>query len=190
MEIWKDLVNYEDLYQVSNFGSVKAKPREWFSGKNGCLKRSHNGFLMKLKNCKDGYISVTLCKDGNVKTHLVHRLVAYSFLNLDPKDKELVVDHIDHNRANNALDNLRLISQRQNTTKSHITSSSKYVGVHFHNYSNKWQSQIAYNKKRIHLGIFETEEQASRAYQLALKQIENGEEIRKEEIKRQVRYND
>ena len=95
MEEWKDVVDYEGLYQVSNFGNVKG------------LKR---GSILKPVLVGAGYHSVTLCKDTkkNVK---VHRLVLQAFLKTDEK---MDVDHINHDKTDNRLENLRWVTKSQN----------------------------------------------------------------------------
>lgn len=96
-EIYKDIKNYEDLYEVSDTGLVRNK----VSGK--ILKPGRN---------KCGYLYVNLCKDGKYKSIRVHRLVAEAFIpNLDNKPE---VDHIDKNRSNNNVDNLRWVNHQEN----------------------------------------------------------------------------
>lgn len=70
MEIWKDIDGYEGLYQISNEGNVKS------------LNYSHTGKerLLKPASNRGGYLHVQLCKDGKVKHHTVHRLVAQAFI--------------------------------------------------------------------------------------------------------------
>lgn len=66
-EIWKEVENYEGIYQVSNLGQVRSLK----FGKTRVLKPGKNG---------NGYLYVTLCKDGEIKRCKVHRLVAEAFL--------------------------------------------------------------------------------------------------------------
>lgn len=89
-EIWKDVIGYEGLYQVSNFGRVKSMERVV-----SCHK-VHTKTL-KEKMCKPtmqgtGYYSLPLYKDGIMKRKSVHRIVAEAFLD-NPDDKPKV-DHI------------------------------------------------------------------------------------------------
>ena len=65
-EIWKDIPNYEGLYQASNLGRIKS------------LKR--NKILNQIKS-SDTYLQVFLCKNNKVKGYQVHRLIAKTFLN-------------------------------------------------------------------------------------------------------------
>jgi uncharacterized protein YebE (UPF0316 family) len=83
---------------------------------------------------------------------------------------KLVVDHINNNTLDNRIENLQLITQRENASKYFLTKkkSSQYTGVFWHKQINKWQAQIGIDGKRIHLGIFNHEHEAHLAYQKAL----------------------
>lgn len=101
-EIWKDVVGYEGLYEVSNLGNVRSVD---FQGK----KRIR---LLKQATIGDGYLHVNLCKNGVHKTGYTHRLVAQAFIS-NPERKP-VVDHINTIRTDNRLENLRWVTQREN----------------------------------------------------------------------------
>lgn len=162
-EIWKDIIGYEGIYQVSNYGNVI---------RTGYKLSSK---IKKLKPTKDGvgYYTVTLSKNNQRKTKAVHILVAIAFLNHIPNKFELVVNHKDFNRLNNNISNLEIVTQRENTNLIHIPSSSKFVGVHLDKRLNKWISRIWIGKERRHLGVFKKEKYAHKAYQNALRQITN-----------------
>lgn len=109
MEIWKDVINYEGLYLVSNHGNVKSIDRT--------VKR--NGNDLKLKGCsrklcvhKNGYIRIPLSKNGIVKYFYVHNLVALAFIGEKPKRHD--VDHKDSNRKNNNILNLHYLTFKKN----------------------------------------------------------------------------
>jgi hypothetical protein len=97
----KDIKGYEGLYAVTEDGRV------WSYSRNKWLKP---GFTR-------GYCAVRLCKDGQAKSFLIHRLVYSTFKGEIPEG--LDVDHIDNNRSNNMIDNLQLLTHAENNRKAH-----------------------------------------------------------------------
>lgn len=162
-EIWEDIVGYEGLYQVSNFGNVKSLGNEK-TKKEKILKAGLDG---------NGYLQVSLQINNIRKTFKVHKLVALCFLNHKPDGtNKIVVDHIDKNKLNNNLINLRLITNRENLSTQRGTSM--FVGVYFCKSYKKWISKIQVNGKQVSLGYFDTENSAKEVYEDALKLLENG----------------
>lgn len=102
-EIWKDVIEYEGLYQVSNFGRVKSL-NYGRSGKERILKQVLDG---------DGYYCVLLYKNGKRKRFSVHRLIVMTFIG--PITKGLVVNHINECRTDNRLENLEICTIRENS---------------------------------------------------------------------------
>jgi hypothetical protein len=167
-EIWKDIPNYEGIYQVSNMGNVKSLKRVLLNhGKHPFFSKE-----MILKSAIDstGYKSVRLCKDSKPKSLKVHQLVAVTFLNHIPDGYKIVVDHINTNKLDNRVENLQLITHRENCSKDR-TGSSKYTGVCLDRNCGKWRSSIRINGKIKNLGRFSKEQDASLAYQNALKSL-------------------
>lgn len=154
MEFWKTINDCPD-YLISNLGNVKSIKR----GKERILKGGIN---------KDGYIYFILCNNGFEKTKTAHQLVAQSFLNHKPCGNKMVVNHINFIRTDNRLENLEIITNRENTNKKHIKSNSKFVGVGWCVKRKKWISRIFINGKRKYLGGFDCEVEASNAYQKEL----------------------
>jgi len=152
-EIYKDVIGYEGIYQVSNFGNVK-------SCKTGLIR---NYYLEK-----NGYYSIRLYKNNIGNTRKVHQLVAESFLNHKRCGLKLVINHIDLDKTNNKVDNLEVITNRENCNRKHLKSTSKYIGVHWNTKDKKWKSVISINGKSKFLGYFITELEASEAYKEAL----------------------
>ena len=167
-EIWKDVIGYEGLYQVSNLGNVKSLPKE---------QRCTNGYRVTkekiLKQSIDGrgYFNVVLYKNRVAKTRKIHQLVAVAFLNHTPCGFKLVVDHINDVKTDNRLENLQVVTTRFNCKKTQIKYSSKYKGVSWYKPSQKWVSHIRINGKLFYLGYFNCELLAHQAYQNKLKEI-------------------
>lgn len=162
-EIWKDVPNYEGIYQVSNLGNVKSLNYNK-TGEEKLLKQQLN---------TRGYYQCIFSKLGKTKTFTLHQLVAITFLNHKPDGtQKLVVDHINDNKLDNRLENLQLISQRENAYKTQGKYSSKYKGVSWFKNLNKWASKININGNLKHLGYYSCELAAHYAYQEALKSIQ------------------
>ena len=99
MEEWKDIEEYEGLYQVSNLGRVKSL--YW-----------NNERIMKTAKDKDGYLLVNLYKNKKGKSYLVHRLVAMAFI---PNPNNLPeVNHKDEDKTNNNVDNMEWCGRKYN----------------------------------------------------------------------------
>lgn len=114
MEIWKDIKDYEGIYQVSNKGRIKSLARQ-IRYKNGkIINRKEQ--ILKESNL-NGYLQVPLSKDGKFTHKYIHRLVAQAFL--DNYKEDLEVNHIDFNRSNNNVENLECITKYENTMYSY-----------------------------------------------------------------------
>lgn len=110
-EIWRNVVGYEGIYEVSDLGRVRtSKTKTTYSKKHGV--RHWKQRILKPKICKRGDSRVSLWKDGKEKTFLVHRLVAMAFLP-NPKNKK-TVNHIDGDPINNQLENLEWATYEEN----------------------------------------------------------------------------
>ena len=171
MENWKDIKGYEGLYQVSDLGRIKSLAREIMRG-NG-FKYTVKEKIRKPSIRIDGYLAVNLLRDGIRESKNIHVLVAMAFLNHKPNGMKIVVDHITNDRSDNRLENLQLISQRENCTKDKKGYSSQHVGVGWNKASNKWRAAIKIDGKRNHLGYFSDELEAAKAYQSKLREITN-----------------
>lgn len=167
VEEWRWIVGYEGMYQISNIGRVKSLK----FGKEKILKNRLNSV---------GYLFISLCKDGKQKQILIHQLVAQAFLNHVIDKYTMVVNHIDGNKLNNRIDNLEVVTNRDNCSsskcfrKNQYTFTSKYDNVCWNKKLNKWQSYILYNNIHYYLGLFKIEEDARDSSVLALSHIING----------------
>ena len=143
-EIWVSLLSHGYNYDVSNYGNIR---------------NINSGKILKNNINKYGY-SYVIIHDKNIKCH---QLVAIGFLGHKPDGTtKIVVDHINNNRSDNRLQNLQLISNRENIARSK-TNKTGYRGVSNH-YGDKFKAYININKVHYTIGIFETAKEASEAY--------------------------
>jgi hypothetical protein len=120
-----------------------------------------NGWvIIENKENGAGYNSIS-CR---VKNYSRHRIIGYVFLGLDIDDLKSCIDHIDRNKLNNSLINLRIVSHQQN-----CFNMSNVKGYSWDKRSKKFQSYIKLNGKKSHLGYFNNEEDAQNAYLTAKK---------------------
>lgn len=155
IEVWNKIDNFNN-YEVSSFGNVRNK-----SKKN----------ILKQQKDKKGYFNISLTENSIKKTFKVHCLVFNSFnKKLDPK---LVIDHIDENKENNNISNLRLLTNRENCSRSKKNKSSQYTGVSYDKERKKWSAEIRNGLLKIKLGRFNSEIEAHNTYVDKLKEINN-----------------
>lgn len=111
MEFWKDVPGYEELYQASTYGRIRSKPgKTTYTEYHG--ERAWASRILKEKNKKAREKRVDLWKDGEVKTHLVHRLVADTFL--EEEEGKPCINHKDGNPKNNHIENLERCTYKEN----------------------------------------------------------------------------
>ena len=186
-EIWKDIKQHTN-YQVSNLGRVKTKER---------IHMRSNGIPLtvkeKIKNqhfSSNNYPVVSLSKNNKSINKQVHQLVAIAFLNHKPCGHKIVVDHIDENKRNNNVNNLQLLTNRENCKKSRDNSkfNSLYDGVCYHINHKKYHSSIVSGRKRIFIGAFKTEKEAYKAYQKALSEVLSGKDVTLHRAKQTSKY--
>jgi hypothetical protein len=145
MEIWKDIIGYEGLYIISSYGRIK---------------NLRTNLYLNVKQRSDGYIRIGLYNKGKQTYYYLARLVYKTFKGIENNNFE--INHIDNNKLNNNLNNLELISSRENSchrSKLNPKKSSIYNGVSKMK-NNSWKSYIYFNGKQVTLGIFKTELQA------------------------------
>jgi len=110
LEVWKDVVNYEGLYQVSNLGRVKSCGKYVKHSKGG--ERLLKEKIRSLASDKNGYVVVDLYKNGKGKIYKVHRLVASSFINNEENKPQ--VNHINGVKNDNSEINLEWSTNSEN----------------------------------------------------------------------------
>jgi hypothetical protein len=175
-EIWKDIPDYEGMYQVSDLGRVKSLKR--ITIVSDVINRPLKERILKLMFNSSDYLYVTLTKVGFFKKNYpIHQLVAFVFKNHKPCGHKLVINHINFIKTDNRVVNLEIVINRENCNKKHLKSTSKYTGVSWNKKNNKWASQIMIEGRNKHIGYFRNELEASNAYQNELKKIlENGKD--------------
>lgn len=136
IEIWKVIPGFED-YEISNLGRVRRDK------------------VLKLQTQKNGYVYAQMYVNTKRYIKTVHRLVMLTFVS----ESKLDVDHINGDKGDNRLSNLRYVTNRDNNL---FRKGCK--GYHRCKATGKWQSQILINGKRKFLGRFLTEEEAKAAY--------------------------
>tara|TARA_R110002167_G_scaffold325441_1_gene531495 strand:- start:46 stop:525 length:480 start_codon:yes stop_codon:yes gene_type:complete len=154
-EEWKDVLNYEGLYQVSNLGRVKSLPR------NGTGKEER---VLKLKLDKYGYSCVGL-RNKNKKYFSIHRLVAIAFVKNKDNGINTQVDHIDGDKRNNSFSNLRWCTCQENINwkwdKRKTITNSRGITIQS---NGTFQARKTANGFRHNVGTFKTLKEAENAY--------------------------
>ncbi|WP_051174508.1 NUMOD4 domain-containing protein [Ligilactobacillus saerimneri] len=145
-EIWKDIKDYEGLYQVSTLGRIRSKRRR---GTKGGIIRS----TLDKKNTN--YYKIRLCKNGHFQAFFIHRLVAQTFI---PNPKQYPqVNHKDENRHNNYVENLEWCTNQYNANYGNC----KWKGSISRRKGLKWVCQYSMDGKKI--GKYKTLTDAARA---------------------------
>ena len=111
--------------------------------------------MPNINNEKYGYNRLTI----NKKNFYRHRIISHAFQNLDITNSKLQIDHIDGNRLNNNIANLRIVTAQQNQW-----NHTKAKGYSWDKVKQKWRSHMRLNYKTIHLGYYTNEEDARNAY--------------------------
>ena len=116
----------------------------------------------------DGYIRIGITCNGKFKSYSAHRLAWLYVYGVMP---DCIIDHIDGNKTNNRISNLRLSDcslNAINIRKIHSNGTSKWRGVSFHKSNGQWRSSIRRNGKSHHIGHFQSEDDAAQAYMFCL----------------------
>lgn len=150
-EHWKGIKNFGN-YEVSDFGNVRN------------IKTQR--ILKPYSNTKTNYFQIGFVKNKKQYRISVHRLVAIAFLPKEKQNNKSDIDHIDGDKHNNNLSNLRFASRSENNMNRNKqkNSTSIYKGVCYITKRKKWLARITIKDKKIHIGYFKTEKEGAIAY--------------------------
>ena len=112
-EIWRDIKDYEGLYQVSNLGKIKSLKRQ-----------GTNGGILKAVKTKNGYLHIELSKNKKLRTFSVHRLVTEAFI--ENTENKPQVNHKDGDKTNNCVSNLEWCTAQYNIDYSNSKRVNQY----------------------------------------------------------------
>jgi hypothetical protein len=150
-QVWVGIDAYDGQYEVSADGQVRS------------LKRRTPRVLKQ--HMVRGYQCVNLCmpKQRQIKWR-VHRLVALTLLPAADDERRTLVDHVDGNRLNNHVANLRWVTARENAlNRCAVGGTSIVKGVARHKATGKWEAYITDHGQRHYLGLFTAEARAVKA---------------------------
>ena len=151
MEIWKEVPNYEGVYQISNLGRVKS------------LKLGREKIL-KPKEHRNGYTQVYLWEEGKSKLFFVHRLIMLAFVG----KSDLQVNHKNGIKADNRLENLEYCTASENMTHAYSIGLKKVLKGEKHGQSKLTRS-CAERIKYGHHGI--TQQEIAEIYGVSRTQV-------------------
>ena len=116
-EIWKDVVGYEGLYEVSNIGNVRSVAHDVvLGGQRAGVIHHVRAKMRKLQRRYDGYVGIKLIRDSVLSDFLVHRLVASAFIENAKNLPE--VNHKNSDRTDNRVENLEWVTAKDNVAHS------------------------------------------------------------------------
>ena len=130
---------------------------------DGRVYSKKNSRFIKNRNNTNGYLITDLSKNSKKKTFYIHRLIALHYVDNPDPDKYNVVDHLDRNRLNNNITNLRWVNHTINMANQPIHKNNKlgeqYIVYKYGSYTNPYIFQITRNKI-LHRKFFKTLEEA------------------------------
>lgn len=155
MEEYRPIDDYPN-YAVSNLGNVK---------------NIRTGRILRYGLNSSGYKVIDLYNNGKSKTQQIHKLVGKAFLP-NPENKPCI-DHKNNNKLDNRLENLRFATLQENSRNCKISSrnTSGIKGVNWHKKTKKWQASICIDGLLIHLGLYDSIEEAKQARIIKANQV-------------------
>jgi hypothetical protein len=161
-EVWKGINEFKGFYEVSSNGRVRSIDRLVIRS-NG-RPMNIKGKEIRIGKDKDGYSIVQLYIKGRAYIRKVHRLVYEAFNGELAKD--LVVDHIDNDKTNNAKENLQQITGRLNVSKDRKRNLP--TGVYKNMHGNGYKVQFQADNTSVYVGTFGSIKEASDIYKKSL----------------------
>jgi len=116
-ERWEQIDEYEDWYEISDFGRVKRVK---------AARGTYIGRILKPSINSNGYSQVKLCKNGKEHSVKAHVLVTNAFIGPCPDGMER--NHMDGDKTNNRLDNLEYVTPSENVTHAFVTGLAQHRG--------------------------------------------------------------
>jgi len=167
-EEWRDVPEYENLYQASNLGRAKSL---------GSIKVYKRGGIIRhpvrilVQTISGKYLSVGFYKNRKRHQGFMQVVMAETFLGIKTT-REHIADHIDNNPLNNVLWNIQVITHRENCSKDKVNSNG-FTGTHKD--KNKFRAMIDFKNVRYSLGSFYSPIDAHKTYLEAVRLIDAGE---------------
>lgn len=159
-EEWKMIPNTDNKYQISTYGRIKSFRKKLYADKGEILQTSFDqtNIAIRAEIFVSKNISEAILKKYQMS---VHKMVAEAFIHNDDPINKKCIDHIDGNRCNNRVENLRWVSYQQNNHNRALSKVNKsgVKGVHFNKFTNKhvatWRDE---NGKHCHQSFIELQD--------------------------------
>lgn len=161
----------ETNIQATRCGKVRRVYKHWLSKSKFSVWQQKIGIVEYEKfKTKTGYYIVGVKLENNVsKPIYLHHIIASIFLNYDFTGFKLVVDHLDNNKLNNKSENLKIVTNRENTSKIRFKKSGLPLGITFNKRINRYRASTYINGKTITIGHYQNIDDAKFAYSAYMK---------------------
>lgn len=157
----KKVVTYEELSSIFTYNN-KTGNLIWVNSRGPQARKGTAAGTVDVA----GYLSIQLFNKG-YKAHRLVWMINYG------EFPDGIVDHIDGNRLNNKIENLRIVTASENSKNTRVSraNTSGVKGVNLNKRSGGWVAQIGKEGKHMHLGTFSTKEKATEAYENACREL-------------------